>query len=304
MFRLRNRGDTIVEVMIVLAVLGLAISISYATADRSLLNARQAQENSIATELAQSQVEGLSSLGCASADPTCDPTNPVNPSYQLFHQANPFCLNSSNSIVSYPNPTTVPAACKIDSLYEIKITYHQSATQPSTFEVLITWPDVLEGTDTVRQDYVIPQDIAPQPTPPPDEDGGGGGGGGGSQTCDSGYTGTYPDCVPAIPLSISVNSKSCGTTFAGFFSPLYTADLTITGSPGDTVNLKDTVHYDPILEAFSSFWSPVTQDDGAVTLGADGKATKSVTSSIYFLYSWTVTAADANGNNTSVQVCP
>ncbi len=34
---LRQRGDTIVEVMIVLAVLGLAIGIAYSTASRSLL---------------------------------------------------------------------------------------------------------------------------------------------------------------------------------------------------------------------------------------------------------------------------
>ena len=41
-----QRGDTIIEVLIVLAVLGLAIGITYATANRSILNARQAQESS------------------------------------------------------------------------------------------------------------------------------------------------------------------------------------------------------------------------------------------------------------------
>ncbi len=147
---LDSRGDTIVEVMIVLAVLSLAISISYATADRSLLNARQAQENSIATELAQGQVEELQALGCASGDPACDSTDPANPSYQLFHQAGPFCLDAS-----YPPPKP---PCFIDSLYHVQITYLGGAVgQPSTFEVLVTWDDVLEGKDTVTQDYVIPQ---------------------------------------------------------------------------------------------------------------------------------------------------
>ncbi|MGH7191992.1 MAG: type II secretion system protein, partial [Candidatus Saccharimonadales bacterium] len=178
-----DRGDTIVEVLIVLAVLGLAISISYATANRSLLNARQAQENSVATEVAQSQVEGLASLGCTSGDPACDPTDSSNPSYQLFHQPGAFCLNSSYAIVASTN-----AACKIDSLYQIKITYNNTASQPSTFEVLITWPDVIGGTDTVRQDYTVPGGTVGG------VGGGGGGGGGGGvvANCPAGSTG-YTD---------------------------------------------------------------------------------------------------------------
>ncbi len=59
---LTQRGDTIVEVMVVLAVLGLAMGISYATANRSLKNTRQAQENSEATALVKAQIEQLRSL--------------------------------------------------------------------------------------------------------------------------------------------------------------------------------------------------------------------------------------------------
>lgn len=60
--RSRESGDTIVEIMIVLAILGFAISIAYSTATKSLLASRAAQESSQATALVQGQLEGLRAL--------------------------------------------------------------------------------------------------------------------------------------------------------------------------------------------------------------------------------------------------
>ena len=199
------RGDTIVEVMVVLAVLGLSIGISYATAGRSLLNSRQAQENSYATELAQGQVEGLQSLGCVSGDPACDPTDSANTSYQLFHQPGPFCLDDSYNIVPWTDPTTPAPACLIDNLYQIGITYTNSATQPSTFEVLVQWPDVQEGTDTVRQDYTIPDSSTPA--------GGGGGGGGASNVVTITSPGNQTNLITdTISLQINATDSAVGQT--------------------------------------------------------------------------------------------
>jgi Tfp pilus assembly protein PilV len=59
MKRLNNRGDTIVEVMISLAVLGMVIGVSYGTATRSLRGMRMAQERSEALKLAESKVESI-----------------------------------------------------------------------------------------------------------------------------------------------------------------------------------------------------------------------------------------------------
>ena len=156
-----SRGDTIVEVMIVLAILGMAIGIAYETANQSLLSTRQAQENSIATEIAQSQVEGLSAIGCTSDDPSCDPTNPANTSYKLFQYGTAgtvFCLNSAN------NPVTSGSCNGLSSLSgssqpSVSITcLNHCATAPYTFEVQVQWDDVLgQGKDTVTQDYVLPK---------------------------------------------------------------------------------------------------------------------------------------------------
>ncbi len=107
--RLKQRGDTIVEVMIVLAVLGLAIGICYRTATKSLLQVREAQETIRATQLLQSQVELLYSYA-----PITDP----NPLGNYIFRGGTFCLDASNNIKSIPpNP---PSTC-VQSIYTVTI---------------------------------------------------------------------------------------------------------------------------------------------------------------------------------------
>jgi len=141
-------GDTIVEVMVVLAILGLAISISYATANRSLLNTRQAQENSQATELIQSQVEALRTLAVTGDTPN-------------IFQAGPYCL-----VPIVPQPASGPyytllaGGCAAPPIpYHVAITYvNNPPSQSDTFTVTATWPDVLgEGSDTVTTIYRLHQ---------------------------------------------------------------------------------------------------------------------------------------------------
>lgn len=150
-------GDTIVEVMVVLAVLGLAIGISYATASRSLFNARQAQENSQATTAAQAQTEQLVSIGCTSGDAACDITNPANPGYLLLHPpgGGTFCMVSG-----LVKASTDPGCQNIAFLpgSQITITCLNGCAQPRVFETTVSWDDVLgQGRDTVTQDYTLPQ---------------------------------------------------------------------------------------------------------------------------------------------------
>lgn len=57
-----SRGDTIVEVLIASAVIGLMLTGSYITINSSLKNSRQAREHSEALKIAESQIEGLRSM--------------------------------------------------------------------------------------------------------------------------------------------------------------------------------------------------------------------------------------------------
>lgn len=136
-YRRYQSGDTIVEVMLVLAVLGLAISLSYATANKSLKATRAAQENAQATALLQSQVELLRYLA---------PNGTANAATNIF-QAGPYCIDTTAYTI-----VTVPASCLFDNLYQVDITYSGAATD--TFTLHAGWPDVSgQGTDAVTLSY-------------------------------------------------------------------------------------------------------------------------------------------------------
>lgn len=153
---LNQLGDTIIEVMVVLAVLGLAIGISYATANRSLQNSRQAQENSIATEIAQSQVEQLVSIGCASGDQACATNNPLV-NYLAAHPNPSFCI-VSGQVKDSTDPVCQNIAASLPGSPQITITCLNNCAQPRIFETKVSWDDVAEqGRDTVTQDYTLAQ---------------------------------------------------------------------------------------------------------------------------------------------------
>jgi type II secretory pathway pseudopilin PulG len=90
--QLNKAGDTIVEVMIVLAVLGLSLGISYATANLALNQSQNAQEHSTALGIITSQLEllrtaidsnapGISSIANSQGSGTYFCMNPVNSAY-------------------------------------------------------------------------------------------------------------------------------------------------------------------------------------------------------------------------------
>lgn len=60
--KLRQTGDTIVEVLIAIAVIGSVLGITYATMNRNLLTTRDSQERTEASKLAQGQIEAFKGL--------------------------------------------------------------------------------------------------------------------------------------------------------------------------------------------------------------------------------------------------
>lgn len=151
--KLRNNhfGDTIVEVMIVLAVLGLAIGISYATANRSLLNARQAQENTQATELVNAQVEQLRALSTI--------TDSTNPNY--IYRSSYFCISGGSVVGGFGSTAPIlttyanyPGSC-VNSFYHLSVKY---TVANDKFTVKAIWDDALgQGQDTVTFVYRLHQ---------------------------------------------------------------------------------------------------------------------------------------------------
>lgn len=145
-------GDTIVEVMIVLAVLGSAISLSYATANRSLRNARQAQDNSYATQLAQAQIEHLR----ANAN-----IEPGIPGSNYIYNNELFCFDSSGAIKKFAASATpaqridnsiYPSECVFANSQDFRVSVDYTSSTGS-FEVKVMWDDAVQvSTGPARAD--------------------------------------------------------------------------------------------------------------------------------------------------------
>lgn len=136
MLKLNSYGDTIVEVLIVLAVLGSALGISYATANRSLLGARQAQERSEALGYVQGQIELLRSFRNSTG--TTD----------IFSQSGDFCIPNAQS-ENFATPDVAAGGddpCLQGAFYHVSITYDSSQEK---FIISAEWDDV-RGSQPAR----------------------------------------------------------------------------------------------------------------------------------------------------------
>ncbi|HSX36786.1 MAG TPA: type II secretion system protein [Patescibacteria group bacterium] len=128
-----KRGDTIVEVLIALAILGLAFSISFATANRSLTVARNAEEHSEALQYLDSQVE----LARVDAGDT-----------SLY--AGNQCMDTVANDVNYGKPVpTTSVICKINSLYNLSYTYSQAKDSNNIPQDIFTFTVAWEGVGSL-----------------------------------------------------------------------------------------------------------------------------------------------------------
>ncbi len=156
-FGRRQAGDTIVEVMIALAVTGAVIGSSFAIASRSSRVGQQAQERTEALKLVESQIELLK----ASAQSN---------NLTMFARTTPFCLSTNASGVVYNDNTSVPTDFIADSLggygagcaqgtsnrYKMSIMVTNTTTAgitKSLFGVTARWEKIGGGVDEVKLQY-------------------------------------------------------------------------------------------------------------------------------------------------------
>src|ERR1700722_2401069 len=103
--RLSDSGDTIVEVVIAMAIIGLILAGGYVTSNNSLHNETTSQETANALNLAESQVELMRGFAATSV-------NALNQAgVSSESSTSPFCMviNSSTSLPQIIQP--VSAAC-------------------------------------------------------------------------------------------------------------------------------------------------------------------------------------------------
>jgi type II secretory pathway pseudopilin PulG len=100
---LSQTGDTIVEVLIAIAIISLVLTGAFSTTHKSLAATRSSQEHSEALKLLESQIENIRSYAIYPAT-----TNP----------AEPFCVNPAVTpqLVKFGPAVTIPASANNDSL--------------------------------------------------------------------------------------------------------------------------------------------------------------------------------------------
>lgn len=97
--RLPQNGDTIVEVLICLAVVGFSLTLSYSLSRASLRKVRDAEERQQSTQMAQTQIERLK--GFLAANPTIKTT---------FTIGSAWLLNPDSTVKRVPNSSTEATA--------------------------------------------------------------------------------------------------------------------------------------------------------------------------------------------------
>jgi type II secretory pathway pseudopilin PulG len=151
---LGNRGDTIVEVLVAIAVASAVLGSAYLIVNRTLANSQQAQEHSEALGIAQGQVEQLQARSSAG---NTDIYNPGN---------NQHCFDGSGTLQDItPKLKALPSDVDSDSskypsgcsglgsqgFYRTAFEYDSKA---NSFTVYVDWPSATgHGDDHVSLSY-------------------------------------------------------------------------------------------------------------------------------------------------------
>ena len=140
--KLTQRGDTLVEVLIAIAVISSVLAGAYAVTNKSLTSSRDAQERGNALKLSEGQLERVKTVVTTAPDSVFGLTAP-----------NPFCVNSANTPVAISN-----SACRVDALGVAtggQPQYRMSIQRTgNVFTLTATWDNIRgTGTSTVQLSY-------------------------------------------------------------------------------------------------------------------------------------------------------
>lgn len=164
----RQSGDTIVEVLVALAIIGMVLAAAYTTANRSIQITRQSQERTEAVKVAENQLEVIKSIAGS--------VEPMDGSEEIW-DGEVFCIKQSDSAyVPYddtgaelpdlwdaeltmeepPDNGFYPQDCVFSTLYHVYVGYDDD-DERSRFLVNVRWERIGGGgmIDEVQYIYGI-----------------------------------------------------------------------------------------------------------------------------------------------------
>ncbi|MBI4033493.1 prepilin-type N-terminal cleavage/methylation domain-containing protein [Candidatus Saccharibacteria bacterium] len=133
----KYRGDTIVEVLAAIAVLGLALGAAYALSNRAFNTSVNTNDRVVALALAQGQVEFLRNEGLKGATATQDLINRYPPGQK-------FCFRDTDGQTFF----TSSSSCK-SGIYNISIAYCDGSAvcgSANVFTVKAAWSAAGSGS--------------------------------------------------------------------------------------------------------------------------------------------------------------
>lgn len=130
--RLRERGDTIIEVLVAIAIVAAVLGSVFVTMNRGTYNARQSQEHEEALKYAESQVE---LLGTYLADHN---QSAIALGSKFCFNRSTFALRQMSALVNEADYGNFVADCVIDGT---GFDYHMSIwhKQQDTYYAYVTW---------------------------------------------------------------------------------------------------------------------------------------------------------------------
>lgn len=143
--RLRQDGDTIVEVLISIAIISLVLASGYAITNRNLATTQDTQEHGQAQEIVKRQIE---ELRATSADGT------------ITSFANGDCVVENAGVLSFASGATGACSfqpggnlgnCTTEPCYKVVI----NKNALGAYEIQASWDSIIGGNSTVGMDYRI-----------------------------------------------------------------------------------------------------------------------------------------------------
>jgi Tfp pilus assembly protein PilV len=141
-FQISQAGDTIVEVVIAVAIVSTILAGAFTVTNRSTIAVRDSEEHAQALQLLQGQVELLRHMASIS-------------SASLPNSLSvPFCLTTGG----FYQPAATSSQCLLSSLYRVVIsspTSSPSVGTTTTFNLTATWTAIRGGINTVYLSYKV-----------------------------------------------------------------------------------------------------------------------------------------------------